>query len=90
MLEILSPSSEVTVLKAQKGSAATPKRRRMANVLDVVLETTKTLSPAPSRKLPKLPKRNPKLKRSRQKSKVQQFKLKSKLGLQSPLRQSLQ
>jgi hypothetical protein len=42
-LEILSPSSEVTVPKAQKGSAATPKRRRMANVLDV-LETVKALS----------------------------------------------
>jgi hypothetical protein len=50
MLEILSPSTEVTVPKAQKGSAATPKRR-MANVLDVVLETEKTLSPAPSRKI---------------------------------------
>jgi hypothetical protein len=35
-LEILSPSSEVTVPKAQKSSAATPKRRRMANVLDVL------------------------------------------------------
>jgi hypothetical protein len=32
--------------KIQKTSAATPKRRRMANVLDVVLETTKVLSPA--------------------------------------------
>jgi hypothetical protein len=51
MLEILSPSTEVTVSKAQKGSAETPKRRRMANVLDVVLETAKTLSPAPSRKI---------------------------------------
>jgi hypothetical protein len=51
MLEILSPSTEVTVSKAQKGSVAIPKRRRMANVLDVVLETTKTLSPAPSRKI---------------------------------------
>jgi hypothetical protein len=49
--EILSPSSEVTVLKAQKSSATTPKRRRMANVLDVVLETAKTLSATPSRKL---------------------------------------
>jgi hypothetical protein len=49
MPEILSPSTEVTVPKAQKGSAATPKRRRMANVLDV-LETAKTSSPAPSRK----------------------------------------
>jgi hypothetical protein len=51
VLEILSPSSEVTVLKAQKSSAATPKRRRMANVLDVVLETANTLSSTPSRKL---------------------------------------
>jgi hypothetical protein len=42
MPEILSPSTEVTVPKAQKGSTATPKRRTVANVLDVVLETTKT------------------------------------------------
>jgi hypothetical protein len=50
VLEILSPSSEVIVSKAQKSSAATPKRRRMANVLDV-LETTKTLNSTPSRKI---------------------------------------
>jgi hypothetical protein len=49
-LEILSPSSEVTVPRAQKSSAATPKRRRIANVLDV-LETVKTLSSTPSRKI---------------------------------------
>jgi hypothetical protein len=49
VLEILSPSSEVTTSKAQKSSAATPKRRRMANVLDV-LETVKTLNSTPSRK----------------------------------------
>jgi hypothetical protein len=36
VLEILSPSTKVTVPKAQKSSAATPKRRRMANVLDVL------------------------------------------------------
>jgi hypothetical protein len=53
MPEILSPSTEITVPKAQNGSAATPKRRRMANVLDVVLETTKSLSPAPSGKIAK-------------------------------------
>jgi hypothetical protein len=51
MPEILSPSTEITVPKAQKGSAATPKRRRMANVLDVVLETTKSLSLASSGKI---------------------------------------
>jgi hypothetical protein len=50
VLEILSPSSEVTAPKAQKSSAATPKRRRMANALDV-LETVKTLNSTPSRKI---------------------------------------
>jgi hypothetical protein len=51
MPEILSPPIEATVPKVQMGSAVTPKRRRMANVLDVALETTKTLSPAPTRKV---------------------------------------
>jgi hypothetical protein len=50
MLEILSPSAEVTVPKAQKSFAATPKRRRMTNVLDV-LETVKALSSTPSGKI---------------------------------------
>jgi hypothetical protein len=50
ILEILSPSAEVTVPKAQKSLAATPKRRRMANVLDV-LETIKALSSTPLRKI---------------------------------------
>jgi hypothetical protein len=50
MLEILSPSTEVTVPKAQKCFVATPKRRRMANVLDV-LETVKALSSTPSGKI---------------------------------------
>jgi hypothetical protein len=50
VLKTLSPSSEVTVLRAQKSSATTPKRRRMANVLDV-LESVKTLSSTPSRKV---------------------------------------
>jgi hypothetical protein len=39
-LEIISPSSGVEVSKTQKGLAATPKRKRMASVLDV-LETIK-------------------------------------------------
>jgi hypothetical protein len=50
MLEILSPSAKVIVPKAQKSLAATLKRRRMANVLDV-LETVKALSSTPSRKI---------------------------------------
>jgi hypothetical protein len=51
MPEILSPPTEATVPKVQMGSVVTPKRRRMANVLDVVLETTKTLNPVPTRKV---------------------------------------
>jgi hypothetical protein len=59
MPEILSPSIEGTVPKEQKSSVATPKRRRMANVLDVVLETTKILSPAPTRKIAEASKAQP-------------------------------
>jgi hypothetical protein len=50
-LEILSPTAEAKLPKLQKASAATPKRRRMANVLDAVLESTKALSPAPTKKI---------------------------------------
>jgi hypothetical protein len=49
-LEILSPSAEVTVPKAQESLAVTPKRKRMVNVLDV-LETVTTLRSTPSRKI---------------------------------------
>jgi hypothetical protein len=59
MLEILSPATEATVLKVQKGYAVTPKRKRIANVLDIVLETTKTLSPAPTRKVAETAKLQP-------------------------------
>jgi hypothetical protein len=48
ILEILSPSAEVTVPKAQKGLTATPKRKRMASVLDV-LETIKTSRSTPGK-----------------------------------------
>jgi uncharacterized membrane protein YqiK len=50
MPEILSSPTEVKLPKVQKASAVTPKRRRMANVLDAVLETTKALSPNPTKK----------------------------------------
>jgi hypothetical protein len=49
-LEVLRPSAEVTVPKAQKGLAATPKRKRMASVLDV-LESVKASSSIPSGKI---------------------------------------
>jgi hypothetical protein len=59
MPEVLSPSTEAIVPKMQKGSAATPKRRRMANVLDVVLETTRILNPTPTRKIAETSKAQP-------------------------------
>jgi hypothetical protein len=46
--EVLSPSVGVEVLKTQKDLAATPKRKRMATVLDV-LETIKTSSSTPGK-----------------------------------------
>jgi hypothetical protein len=51
--EILSPSAEADLLKMQKAPATTPKRRRMASVLDTVIETTKALTPAPTKKTAK-------------------------------------
>jgi hypothetical protein len=49
--EILSPLRTAGLPKVQKTSTATPKTRRMANVLDAVLETTKALSPGPAKKV---------------------------------------
>jgi hypothetical protein len=49
-LGILSPSTEATVLKAEKNSAITPKRKRMVNVLDI-LETTDSKCSAPMKKV---------------------------------------
>jgi hypothetical protein len=51
MSKILSPPIKPNLSKTQKTSAATPKRRRMANVLDAVLETTQALSPALVKKI---------------------------------------
>jgi hypothetical protein len=59
MPKVLSPSTQATVAKMQKSSTASPKTRRMANVLDVVLETTRTLSPAPTRKIVEASKAQP-------------------------------
>jgi hypothetical protein len=48
--EILSPPAEADLPKMQKTPVATPKRRRMASVLDAVIETMKALTPAPTKK----------------------------------------
>jgi hypothetical protein len=51
MPKILSPPVEAELPKVTKAPATTPKRRRMASVLDAVIETTKTLTPAPTKKV---------------------------------------
>jgi hypothetical protein len=58
--EILSPPADAKLSKVPKAPAATPKRR-MASVLDAVMETTKALSLLLLRKLSKLSKSRPKL-----------------------------
>ena len=50
MPKIMSPTVEAELQKVQKAPTATPKRRRMASVLDAVMKTTKALSPAPTKK----------------------------------------
>jgi hypothetical protein len=50
---------EETTLKAEKSSTNTPKRRRMINVLDI-LETTDSISPAPTGKVAEADKTQPK------------------------------
>jgi hypothetical protein len=52
----LSPPVEAELPKMTKAPATTPKRRRMASVLDDVMETTKTLTPAPIKKVAKVAK----------------------------------
>jgi hypothetical protein len=49
--EILSPPVEAELPKVAKAPATTPKRRRMASVLDTVMKTTRALTPAPVKKV---------------------------------------
>jgi hypothetical protein len=49
--KILSPPAESGLPKITRAPAITPKRRRMARVLDAVMETTRTLTPAPAKKI---------------------------------------
>jgi hypothetical protein len=49
--EILSPLVEAELSKVTKAPATTPNRRRMASVLDAVMETTKALTPTLAKKV---------------------------------------
>jgi hypothetical protein len=50
LLEIMSPSAGAELPKVQNTDAATPKRSRMASVLDAFIETTKALTLASTKK----------------------------------------
>jgi hypothetical protein len=50
MPEILSPPTTAELPTVQKAPATTPKRRRLASMLDAVMETTNALSLAPTKK----------------------------------------
>jgi hypothetical protein len=80
----LSPPTEATVPKVQMGSAVTPKRRRMANVLDVVLETTRTLSPAPTRKVVEASKAQPEADTKQAEVEAATIRAKTKVGPSVP------
>jgi hypothetical protein len=58
MPDTLSAPTRATILKVQTGSIVTPKRRSMVNVLDV-LETTDSISPAPTGKVAEADKTQP-------------------------------
>jgi hypothetical protein len=47
--KILSPLPEPELPKVSKAPAMTPKKRRMASVLDAVLESTRASTPAPAK-----------------------------------------
>jgi hypothetical protein len=81
--EILSPSTEATEPKTQKISTTTPKRR-MANVLDVVLETTKTLNSTPLRKIAEASKAPPKAETKQVEVKAATIQAKTEAGPSEP------
>ena len=49
--KILSPQPKLELPKVSKAPAITPKRRRMASVLDAVMESTRALTPTPAKKV---------------------------------------
>jgi hypothetical protein len=82
--KILSPPTQATLPKMQKASAATPKRRRMANMLDAVLETTKVLSPAATKKVTETPKMQAEAKTRQAETEVVQTQTEAKAGPSVP------
>jgi prophage DNA circulation protein len=83
--KILSPPTEAKLPKVQKTPATTPKRRRMANVLDVVLETMKVLSPATAKKVAKATKMQTRAKTEPAETETAQVQIESETGPSVPI-----
>jgi hypothetical protein len=49
--KIMSPPAEAELPKVTRAPTTTPKRRRMASVLDAIVETTRALTSAPVKKI---------------------------------------
>jgi hypothetical protein len=84
MPKILSPPTEKKLPKVQKASVATPKRRRMANMLDAVLETTKALSPAATKKIVEAAKMQVEAKTGQAEAKAMQAEAEAEAGPSVP------
>jgi hypothetical protein len=87
--KILSPPTETKLSKVQKASAATPKRRRMANMLDAVLETTKLLSPAATKKVAEATKTQTEAKTGQAETEAAQAQIEAKAGPSVPTEMEL-
>jgi hypothetical protein len=85
MPKILSPLIEAKMPKVQKISAATLKRRRMANVLDAVLETMKVLSPAATNKVAEATKTQAEAKTGQAEAEAAQVQTKAEVGPSVPI-----
>jgi hypothetical protein len=71
--KILSPQPEPKLPKVPRALVITPKRSRMASVLDVVLESTRVSTPAPAKKT----------------AEAATVRIETEAGPQCPLKQSL-
>jgi hypothetical protein len=84
VLDILSPPANADLPKIQKTSTTTPKRRRMACVLDAVLETTKALSPTPTKKIVEAAKTQAEAETGQAETEATQAQAKAKAGPSVP------
>jgi hypothetical protein len=80
----LSQPQETELPKVSKIPAVTPKRRRMASVLDAVMESTKVLTPS-STEVPSMGEKN-----TKETAKAVVTRVKLKLGPQFPQKQGMQ